>query len=377
MKQIFLFGIAFFFGIALFAQHRLTSNHNMMRPGDEIVKQQVEYKDPGRSGENVLWDFGKLTSINDEYSLIYSVGEDSVIIGTEHRTMYYYSLSGDSLLCKGFENPTTLMINEHPELLLKFPVSYNDSTYCRYNGNGKYSDFLKISAMGSMSSKADAYGMIILPDKDTLKNVIRVHTIKKIAEGSEPLFFSQADTLPPPIVTSDSIDYRLANDTVLLAVETYRWYAKGYRYPIFETVKSITEKQGQERDFFEVAFFYPPREHYYLEDDTDNLTELFGDAQDPDNDSPNSKPNFGDTFSYNFYPNPVTNTLTVEYYIIDNNNIDIKLYDMSGIILFSEQKQQQMGIHMLTLDMQSYVKGSYILRIHAGKHVINEIIVKK
>ena len=375
MKNLLL-SVVLLSGFSLFARHRLTGNHNMMRPGDEIVKQQVEYKDPGRSGENVLWDFGKLTSINDEYSLIYSVGEDSVIIGTEHRTMYYYSLSGDSLLCKGFENPTTLMINEHPELLLKFPVSYNDSTYCRYNGNGKYSDFLKISAMGSMSSKADAYGMIILPDKDTLKNVIRVHTIKKIAEGSEPLFFSQADTLPPPIVTSDSIDYRLANDTVLLAVETYRWYAKGYRYPIFETVKSITEKQGQERDFFEVAFFYPPQEHYYLADDAENLSELFGDGEeDP---TPGLKPNPGDTFSYNFYPNPVDRVLHIEYYIDRSSNVEIGIFDMHGIRLFDNRLLSQLpGVHTSSVDMSDYARGNYVLKITTGASSKESIILKK
>ena len=140
--------------ISLFAQHSLQGKYNMFRPGDEIIKQQVEYKDPGRSGENVLWDFGKLTSINDSYTLDYSLSRDSMmIVGTEHRTMYYYSLTGDSLLCHGYENPTTLVINEQPELLLKFPVHYGNSTFSYYNGNGKYCDRLKISTMGTVARK--------------------------------------------------------------------------------------------------------------------------------------------------------------------------------------------------------------------------------
>jgi hypothetical protein len=36
------------------AQFVLKKALNAPRPGDELTKQQVEYKDPGRSGENVL-----------------------------------------------------------------------------------------------------------------------------------------------------------------------------------------------------------------------------------------------------------------------------------------------------------------------------------
>jgi hypothetical protein len=47
----------------------LTKEQNLPRPGDEIIKQNVQYKDPGRSGENVIWNFGNLTPVNKEYSL--------------------------------------------------------------------------------------------------------------------------------------------------------------------------------------------------------------------------------------------------------------------------------------------------------------------
>jgi len=195
MKKLF-YMIAGLWAIYMptFAQHGLTSLHNLPRPGDEIIKRQVEYKDPGRSGEHVLWDFGKLKTTNDEYKLFYRIGKDSLLAGIEHRTIYYHSLTNDSLLLWGYENYTTLMENEQPELLLRFPVNYGDSTFCRYNGNGKYSDRLKISAMGTVTTKADARGMMILPDSDTLKNVLRVHTVKKIAGRSAPISFHGEET---------------------------------------------------------------------------------------------------------------------------------------------------------------------------------------
>jgi len=143
-------GWLLFLGILCIAPARgqLKSELNMFRPDDEIFKQQVEYKNPGRSGENVLWDFSRLTSIDDSYSLEYSSPDSILIAGSEHHTRYYYSLSGDSLLCHGYENSTALMVDERPELLLRFPVDYGDSTFCYYNGNGKYCDRLKSALWG-------------------------------------------------------------------------------------------------------------------------------------------------------------------------------------------------------------------------------------
>jgi len=61
------FLILLFSGIPciLGAQHNLQSHLNMFRANDLIFKQQVEYKDPGRSGANVLWDFSQLDVVNE------------------------------------------------------------------------------------------------------------------------------------------------------------------------------------------------------------------------------------------------------------------------------------------------------------------------
>jgi hypothetical protein len=49
MKLLWLFCLPCIPGI-LSAQHVLRSELNMFRAGDEIIKQQVEYKNPGRKG---------------------------------------------------------------------------------------------------------------------------------------------------------------------------------------------------------------------------------------------------------------------------------------------------------------------------------------
>ncbi|GHT25203.1 hypothetical protein AGMMS4957_19580 [Bacteroidia bacterium] len=101
----------------LTAQHSLQSNLNMFRAEDLIIKQQVSYKDPGRAGMNVLWDFSELDVENDDYGLLYSDGINSIhaglssmILGVENVTESHYKLSGDSLLLLGFRKyPGTVM----------------------------------------------------------------------------------------------------------------------------------------------------------------------------------------------------------------------------------------------------------------------------
>ena len=43
------------------AQTVLQQDTHMFREGDVILKQEVQYKSPGRSGKNVVWDFSELT----------------------------------------------------------------------------------------------------------------------------------------------------------------------------------------------------------------------------------------------------------------------------------------------------------------------------
>jgi hypothetical protein len=285
--------------VMLQAQHKLESHLNMFRADDIITKQQVSYKNPGRTGSNVLWDFSELTVVNEAYELAYFSGSEPIITGIEHLTGYNYSLSNDSLLLWGYDNQSTQMKNKQAELLLKFPVNYGDSIKNYYYGHGKHGNRLELDAMGTVETTADAYGMMVLPNKDTLKQVLRTHTIKYFVEDTKAISEEyQTKHKSSYSVSSDSVDYRLNNDSVVFVVETFRWYEKGYRYPVFETVRSWEQHSNNRRhQFLNTAFFYPPQEHYYLDDDEDNLSILENEGNEI------VDPWAG--LTYNSYPNPV------------------------------------------------------------------------
>jgi hypothetical protein len=357
----------------LVAQHTLQSDLNQFRADDMLIKQQVSYKDPGRTGENVLWNFSQLSVVNDAYELFYSAGRDSVVIGTEHLTRYSYTLSNDSLLLLGFRNPTTQMRNKQAELLLKFPVNFGDSIKNYYYSHGKHGNRLELDDMGTIATSADAYGMMVLPNQDTLKHVLRTHTVKYIAKDTKPISgeFQQKEN-EQYYISPDSIDYRLASDTVIFVTETFRWYEQGYRYPVFETVRSWEQHQQKRKrhEFLATAFFFPPQEQYYLQDDA-NLAVL--DSLENANNDPWAG------LTYNIFPNPVrTAPLNIELYLPQSATVRIQIRNTMGTILIDKnQGNYPVGICNFSLNLGNLQTNNYILDIWLNEKLISGTIIKR
>jgi len=79
-----------------------------------------------------------------------------------------------------------------------------------------------------------------------------------------------------------------------------------------------------------------------------------------------------DNSNFNVYPNPSTGYLTVNYSSTENTSLNIRLTNVEGQIIYSEQKQLN-GIYNQNLDFSSLAKGIYFLEIITNK----ETLVKK
>ncbi len=374
-----------FLCICLFTFGQINEKHNAIRPTDEIIKQQVEYKDLGRSGENVVWNFSKLNFVKSEYTLnyypvsliddsIYIMGRDTIpkigikenelIIGVEHRTMYYYRIKNNNLYCLGHENSVTLMHHKEPLLVMPYSFNFGQSAKKDYSSEGLYSSQEPLKANGEITIEADAFGIMILPSGDTLSHVMRIKSIQTVNEADSARL--------------------LENNPLKMEVESYKWYAKGYRYPVFETIKSYDLRDTLRTENFSVAFFYPPQEHYYLWDDSENLAvmdSLWSEknkGQITENNNPNQDLTEGNKFNYNFFPNPVVNDLNVEYLLKENSQISITLFDMNGKIANSIPTQtQKAGLYTENIDCSSLTDGNYILQINVDGEIISNKIIKK
>jgi hypothetical protein len=334
-----------------FAQARnatmLTKKRNLPHAGDSIIKQQVEYVDPGASGRDITWDFRNVHPVDDAYNLRYkAITPDTLqLMGIEHRTIYRYQVKGDTLLHTGFENATTLMEYTQPEIKMRFPFRYGDTISSHFEGKGEYCHRISLHVAGKTTIAADGTGILYTPQGLEFKNVLRVKNLREYTETGV--------------------------DSVIMRLETYSWYVKGNHYPVFETVKTATQKIGKEETEHKVAsFFYPPM-NQTQQTDTLGLAEKETD--------PGNLPEIDRIFTNcRLLPNPVESQLRIEYDLAQNATVNFSLHDAIGVPkITTSPKQQQVGHYTETISMGGFSKGIYPLYVTVNGMVKTLHVVKR
>jgi hypothetical protein len=329
------------------AQQTLNSRRNYFRPGDVIIKQQVEFKDPGASGKDITWDFSHVNTINEKYQLVYYntiKGDTTHVTGLEHETRYRYLLRMDTLWLTGYENRTTRMDYQQPEALLRFPLHYGDTLGVAFAGTGLYCQKIDLAAKGYTKASVDATGKLITPEGDTLKNVLRVLRTKEFTD-----------------IGTDS-----ANIGTNMRMETYQWYARGMRYPVFETVKTYTLRNDSALDNFSTSFYFSTIKREQLQEDLANAN-LKDDTVNP----------VDNLINCNTYPNPVATDVTVNYELSVDARVSFLICDVSGRPWANvPARALTAGVQQQRISMSGLHAGDYGLYIKVNDKVYKRTIIK-
>ena len=356
------------FIICLASAHaQLRSELNLPRVGDELMKEQVTYFESGESGENQIWDFSKIKSVDDVCIFSYFTRDDWKITSAEKGKLSFLYVSGDSLLLSGYENPNNLVRYSQSGLLLSFPIVYGATSQGRFQGRGKHNDRLESIVSGEIQTSADAAGIIILPGNDTLENVIRLH-IRKVEKARYIPISSGFDIDEP---ANDSLFLDCKPDIII--TETYQWYEEGYRYPILETVETYSNTATDKIVLSSGAYFYHPADHAFLPEDEANRLALERQAAARKVKMLEKESNI---LSFNCFPNPVKIYMTIELNLHRAANIEISLFDMNGRLAGQLPSKTDVKHYKEILNMQSFPSGNYLLKVSAGKETISEKIIK-
>jgi hypothetical protein len=357
MKKNTLFFITSLFALSLQAQssHKLTTNRNAYRAADQLVKQQVEFKDPGSSGKNLSWDFSMVQPINENYTLNYFIPDSTRmnrLCGQEHNTRYYFRQQQDSLQAVGYENSTTYMEYTVPELRMHFPFTYGDTLYSHFTGKGEYCHRIPLAVKGYTRIIADAEGELKLPEFETVKKALRVRTLRHYTETGK--------------------------DSVEMTLDTYSWYAAGIRYPVFESIKTTLSKKGDKKDekgesmkdttVFSTSFYYPP----------ELQTSQVETAPIPA-DSLLTKEGAAAVFTEaQLQPNPVVDNLYINFKLVRAAKVWFTVHNNIGIPLCQTAPQNLAeGNNSSTVRMSGLVTGVYSLYVHVDDMVMQLNVVKK
>lgn len=344
MRRNLLFVTLFFYTIAP-SQNILKANLNGYRAGDIIIKQQMEYVSPGMGGKNTIWDFSKLGIVDNDYLLFYYQENDTSttqIVGWEHQTRYSYDQRNDTLFMLAYRNRSVKMSFEKPELQMIFPFSYEDSVCSEFEGHGLYFQEMRLTAQGRTFIEADGFGVLITPVGDTLRNVLRVKRLR---------------------------DYEdIGVDGARMSLENHLWYAPGYRYPVFETVKSTTIKNGKSEDDYTTAFYFPLEGMEALENDMGNKEIRETQKQDR-----------GVIISCQVTPNPVESISSIVFELSEEALVSLRLCDTMGNLVnyLTTNERFSAGKHQKTIEMAGLRNGNYVMHIRANNYVTSKLIVKK
>ena len=273
-QYIITLSLAFIMADMLSAQ-TLTPMANTPRIGDILRKQQTEFVNTGNGGEGRVWDLSGIEVVNPGHKARILAKRDTAdtaadtVMTIENRQRRYTLLRGDSLLTVGTENALSLVCYSQPEVSLRYPVSYGDSTASVFHGTASWCERTYSRVYGESRVVADAAGTLVTPDGDTLRQVMRVHTLRTtgarlLPVSTEPGMRALIDSLPA--FTADSARVCLALDKqrqCAVTEDICQFYAPGCRYPVFETRRTVTPGGN----VTEEALYHPADEQALLADE--------------------------------------------------------------------------------------------------------------
>ncbi|MCX7742964.1 MAG: T9SS type A sorting domain-containing protein [Flavobacteriales bacterium] len=79
----------------------------------------------------------------------------------------------------------------------------------------------------------------------------------------------------------------------------------------------------------------------------------------------------------NVYPNPTEGEVFVQFVFDGTKNIQIRMVDLAGRLIYSRNMGTYSGMYSSILDLSGQPAGTYLMFIQAGEHTkVQRIVVK-
>jgi len=351
LMRIQLIAVCLFLSVfsELVAQNNLTGACNMPLAGDSICRQQIAYFPPGGYGVEQVWDFSGIEFMDDSQNIVFRCDTDATVLyAFEPERLFKYQMNRDSLLLMGQETALQVISYQPALTMLPLPCMYGDHTLQPFQGKGSYCLKYLLESNGTIETEADATGLICLIDEDTLRNVLRVHQI-----------------------LSSAIRQYLPDDTVIDLQNTkqrieehYLWYARGYRYPVFETESITIFNNMNPVSCQQRAYCTLPSEQLHLRDSVNHqLLESDSLALSQSQQSP----------IIHYSVSTEGNTLLIHYTLDADATINILISDKMGLVYRRESVSDATGtMSTLRMNCSGLKKDIYVLYMNVNGQIYSE-----
>ena len=356
MHRIVIFVLYFTFVVsAVFSQDTLHASRHLPRRGDVLRSQPLADRPSlNDGGQQQCWSIEGLGHAAEPFKVKYeNTADSSLIVRTGHNTQYHYRSCGDSLIVCGFENNASKVSYIRPLSLLRFPMQYGDGLAGVYGGRGRLYDRQRLSVVGRYHTCLDGTGMLILPDGDTLRHVLRVRCVQ------------QERDITRDIHTDGK---RLGVDTLVVVKETLLWYAMGYRYPVLERI--CTDVLAEQPARYISLNYIAPEEQRALEYDEENERVR---QQLTQEDFLSGADSSGSILSYRFSRHGDGQYITIDYDLAEGGTVEFVLCDTHGIVYRSLSRTQTAGEgYSVNISYAGLTRGQYVLYIRMNAEQYSE-----
>ena len=210
-----------------FAQdvHCVLNAANFPVSGDTLLMKEVKYIDAGNGGDSALWDFRSVEWTENTQNEFFCSTDTNRLLRIGQMFIEKYSLQHDTLFQIGLESPLNTIDYTTPIPVLYSPFEFGDTLVKDFLGEGTYCQKYHVQTYGTIQMIADGEGRLVLTEGDTLRNVLRIHTLKTSSIGMQLL--SDTTEIAPDRFRQEIVD-------------KYQWYVKGNRYPVFEKTSTAS-----------------------------------------------------------------------------------------------------------------------------------------
>ena len=354
-----------FFTCFCCAQNQLTTLSNMIRSEDSLAIDELDYIFAGEVTDNALWDFSGLET-QGRYNIKFDTLDGEHIVGFDRENIWKFKQSDRGLYLTGQESALYSIEYDKPQLLLPLPFNLHQTESHEFYGNGRYCGTHYERLFGNIQVTADALGTLVLSEKDTLKNVLRLYII---CTSSIRL-------------NKDSCNNDLDNLKEVIT-ERYLWYVRGYRYPVFETVSSSTFYDMEHVATSQYARRYNPEIQQMLCDSINEIIRsdrptipLERHADDIEENHKERGQEGKDGFVYNIGVNE--NQLIINYSLEKSANLHAMVVDVMGVIHRDFRQSNQKGSgYSLNINCTGLRPSQYIIYINVNGNIYSEKISLK
>lgn len=351
------------------------------RAGDKVERRQVTYKEFAKHENCAIWDLSDIESSGHLSMLefIENPQDEQGIIANDGNTRYYYHLGESGMFLVGYENNQSNVCYNIPELTsLSSMVMGSKVTGC-FSGYAIYTESVFSRIYGTSEYSVDEVGKLILPSNDSIEDVKKIHVLKTTGQRylsevkNSKVLRLLVDSVS--VFSNDSVFQHLASDSILVESNVYKWYAKGYRYPIYETIE--THAKGNPIGF-KVAYYCSPKYQKSLNDDDNEWGRVVANKSRFYANRNSRQENHNYIFpdgTYVDYSLNLTSDGRVNIFIFNTSaaKISCGIYTVDGVIVGQEEYDGACkDVHSFSQSLSSYSHGVYILRISVNGQSLSE-----